>query len=50
MTEYKVVPDGVPAFAAEITCSDGARSLPGFPTEAAAMVAPSRWSAWPAAI
>ena len=38
MTRYKVVPDGVPAFAVEITCSDGAHSLRGFPTEAAALV------------
>ena len=38
MTQYKVVPDGVPAFAVEITCSDGAHSLRGFPTEAAALV------------
>ena len=38
MTEYKVVPDGVPAFAVEITCSDGAHSLRGFSSEAAALV------------
>jgi hypothetical protein len=38
MTEYKVVLDGVPAFAVEITCSDGAHSLRGFRTEAAALV------------
>ena len=38
MTEYKVVLDGVPAFAVEITCSDGAHSLRGFRTEAAAMI------------
>ena len=40
MTEYKVVLDldGVPAFAVEITCSDGAHSLRGFRTEAAALI------------
>ena len=38
MTEYKVVLDGVPACAVEITCSDGAHSLRGFRTEAAALV------------
>jgi len=38
MIEYKIVPDGVPAFGMEITCSDGAHSLRGFRTEAAAMM------------
>ena len=38
MTGYKVVLDGVPAFAVEITCSDGAHSLRGFQTEAAALM------------
>jgi hypothetical protein len=38
MAEYKVVLDGVPAFAVEITCSDGAHSLRGFRTEAAALM------------
>ena len=38
MTEYKVVLDGVPAVAVEITCSDGVHSLRGFRTEAAALV------------
>ena len=38
MIEYKVVLDGVPAFAVEITCSDGAHSLRGFRTEAAALM------------
>jgi hypothetical protein len=38
MTEYKVVLDGVPAVAVEITCSDGAHSLCGFRTEAAALM------------
>ena len=37
MIRFKVVLDGVPAFAVEITCSDGAHSLRGFPTEAAAL-------------
>jgi hypothetical protein len=38
MIGYKVVLDGVPAFAVEITCSDGAHSLRGFRTEAAALM------------
>ena len=38
MTEYKVVFDGVPAFAVEITCGGGAHSLRGFRTEAAALI------------
>jgi len=38
MIEYKVVLDGVPAFAAEITCSDGTHSLRGFRSEAAALI------------
>ena len=38
MIEYKVVPDGVLPFAVEITCSDGAHSLRGFRTEAAALM------------
>jgi hypothetical protein len=36
--EYKVVLDGVPAFAVEITCGDGSRSVRGFRTEAAALI------------
>jgi hypothetical protein len=38
MTEYRVVSDGVPAFAVEITCGDGAHSLRGFRSQAAALV------------
>ena len=38
MIGYKVVLDGVPAFAVEITCTDGAHSLRGFRTEAAALM------------
>ena len=38
MIEYKVVLDGVPPVAVEITCSDGVHSLRGFRTEAAALV------------
>jgi hypothetical protein len=38
MTEYKVVLDGVPAVAVETICSDGAHSLRGFRTEAAALM------------
>ena len=38
MIEYKLVLDQVPAIAVEITCSDGAHSLLGFRTEAAALV------------
>jgi hypothetical protein len=38
MTEYKVLLDGVPVVAVEITCSDGAHSLRGFSTEAAALM------------
>jgi hypothetical protein len=38
MTEYKLVLDGVPAIAVEITCSDAAHSLLGFPNKAAALV------------
>ena len=38
MIEYKVVLDGVPAFAVEITCSKSAHSLRGFRTEAAALM------------
>ena len=37
MTEYRVVRDGAPGFAVEITCSDGAHSLRGFRTEAAVL-------------
>jgi hypothetical protein len=38
MTEFRVVLDGVPAIAVEITCSDGTHSLRGFRTEAAALI------------
>jgi hypothetical protein len=38
MIGYKVVVVGVPAFAVEITCTDGAHSLRGFRTEAAALM------------
>ena len=38
MTEYKVVFDGVPAFAVKITCSGSAHSFRGFRTEAAALI------------
>jgi hypothetical protein len=38
MPEYKVVLDGVPTVAVKTTCSDGAHSLRGFRTEAAALM------------
>lgn len=38
MTQYKVVLDGVPTIAVEITRSDGANSIRSFRTEAAALM------------
>jgi hypothetical protein len=38
MMEYKVLFDGIPPFAVEITCGDGSQSVRGFRTEAAALM------------
>ena len=38
MTKYKIVLDGLPPFAVEITCGSGLQSVRGFKNEAAALI------------